>query len=185
VKEDTPTLRPAVFLDRDGTLMEEVHYCNDPDSVRVFSGTEAALKSLREAGYLRVIITNQSGIGRGTIRMAEFDAVQTELLRQVGGEIDAVYFCADTPEAASRRRKPSPGMVEEAIQDLGILHESSWFVGDKEVDLLCGRAAGLRTILVRTGYGKDLDCGHLADVVCGDIVEAVKVILGAAAGEAS
>jgi len=174
-----------VFFDRDGTLMEEVHYCNDPDSVRAFPGTEAALKSLREAEYVRVIITNQSGIGRGTIRMEEFDAVQTELLRQLGGEIDAVYFCADTPEAASHRRKPSPSMMEEAILDLGILRKSSWFVGDKEVDLLCGRAAGLRTILVRTGYGKGLDCGQLADVVCEDVVDAVQVILGVAAGEVS
>jgi D-glycero-D-manno-heptose 1,7-bisphosphate phosphatase len=177
VKEAGSPLRPAVFFDRDGTLMEEVHYCNDPDSVRAFPGTAVALQALREAGYLRVMITNQSGIGRGTIRMEEYEAVQAELLGQVGGEIDAVYFCADLPDAATYRRKPSPGMVEEAIRDLGIHPASSWFVGDKDVDLLCGRAAGLRTILVRTGYGKILDCSHLADVVCKDVVEATQVIL--------
>jgi D-glycero-D-manno-heptose 1,7-bisphosphate phosphatase len=180
VREDTPQLRPAVFFDRDGTLMEEVNYCREAELVRAFPGAADALLALREAGYRRVIITNQSGIGRGLIRMEEYDAVQAELLRQLGGEIDAVYFCPDAPGAPSLRRKPETGMVEEAIAEVGILRDASWFIGDKEADLLCGRAAGLRTILVRTGYGSECDCAHLADVVCGDVVEAVGWILSEA-----
>lgn len=170
---------PAVFFDRDGTLMEEVHYCRDPRLVRTFAGSATALRTLREEGFLRVIITNQSGIGRGTIQMEEYEAVQQELLLQLDGEIDGVYFCPDAPDQPSNRRKPQTGMVEEAIRELGIQRAASWFVGDKEVDLQCGKAAGLRTILVQTGYGKNLGATPLADFVCADVVEAVRVILSA------
>src|SRR6202011_2764065 len=103
---------PIFFLDRDGTLMEEVHYCRDPEAVRVFAGVPRALDQLRAAGYRLVIITNQSGIGRSLLTMADFHAVQERLLSLLApGVIDATYFCPDTPEAASFRRKPAPGMV--------------------------------------------------------------------------
>ena len=176
------TPRPAVFLDRDGTLMEEVHYCADPALVRLFPGTAAALRRLTARGYLCVIITNQSGIGRGLLTEAQYHAVQAELLRQLGtqeeeenlelrnsgGErkivepkgfkansrgVDASYFCPDAPPTPSHRRKPEPGMVLEAARDLGIDLAQSWFVGDKAADIECGTRAGTRTILVQTGYG--------------------------------
>jgi D-glycero-D-manno-heptose 1,7-bisphosphate phosphatase len=135
------------------------------------------LAMLRRHGFFRIIITNQSGIGRGLIRLDEYEAVQKELLSQLRGEIDAVYFCADVPENASARRKPGTGMVEEAMAALPIKRAGSFFVGDKEADLLCGLRAGLRTALVRTGYGHQIAQTDLADHVCDDVVAAIDWIL--------
>jgi len=151
---------PAVFFDRDGTLMEEVNYCADPGLVRLFPGTGDALRRLRARGFLIVIVTNQSGIGRGLLTEAQYHAVQAELIRQLGTAepaggplIAASYFCPDAPPSPSPRRKPEPGMVFEAARDLDIDLTRSWFIGDKSADIECGRRAGCRTILVQTGYG--------------------------------
>lgn len=152
--ENSPTLRRAVFWDRDGTLMQEVHYCADPALVRAIPGAAAALADLRAAGWLNLIITNQSGIGRGLFTPTQYEAVTDELLRQLGRTIDAVYFCPDPPDRPSSRRKPATGMLAEAARDHRIDLARSWFVGDKDVDIQCGRAAGCRTILVQTGYGQ-------------------------------
>jgi len=168
----------AVFFDRDGTLMEEVHYCNDPAKVKAFPAAAAALKKLRDAGWLNVIITNQSGIASGKISLQEYQAVEAELSRQLSGLVDAVYFCPDSSTSPTHRRKPGTGMIEEAVRDLGIDPARSWMVGDKGIDIECGRAAGCRTILVKTGYGAK----HAAsgpDHVAEDIVEAAGIILAA------
>jgi D-glycero-D-manno-heptose 1,7-bisphosphate phosphatase len=151
--------RPAAFLDRDGTLMEEVHYCSDPGKVRVFATVPAALRRLKEAGFLAILVTNQSGIGRGLITEQEYLAVQTEFLAQVGeGLIDASYYCPDAPGVPSTRRKPEPGMVLEAAADHDIDLAASYMIGDKAADIECGHRAGVRTILLQTGYGRDQDC---------------------------
>lgn len=169
--------KPAVFFDRDGTLMEEVHYCKDPSQVRAIAGADSALARLRAAGFLNVVITNQSGIGRGTISMDEYTAVANELARRLDHHIDATYFCPDTPDNAGPRRKPGTGMIEEAVRDLQIDLARSWFVGDKAIDIECGRAAGLRTILVRTGYGAgETDCAP--DFIEADVGAAAGRILG-------
>lgn len=169
-------LRPAVFLDRDGTLMEEVHYCRDPRDVRVIPGITSRLEELRKAGWFAVIITNQSGIGRGIVSPAEYEAVQVELLRQLDGQIDGTYFCPDEPSQASRRRKPDIGMVEEAARDFGIDVRRSWFIGDKPADVECGHRAGMRSILVRSGYGaQHAGCG--ADFEAEDAAQALEWIL--------
>jgi D-glycero-D-manno-heptose 1,7-bisphosphate phosphatase len=168
--------RRAVFLDRDGTLMEEVNYCNDPESVRVFPGTVSALQRLRHAGWLTVVVTNQSGLARGKISPEQYEAVNAEFLRQLPGGIDAVYFCADHPDSPTPRRKPGFGMLEEAAHNHGIDLSRSWMIGDKEIDVECGRRAGCRTILVRTGYGAEL-ANTAADFVHEDIVSASKMIL--------
>lgn len=165
--------RRALFLDRDGTLMDEVDYCRDPALVRVIPGARDALVAAREAGWLRVIVTNQSGIGSGRIRMREYEAVQAELLRQLHHEIDAVYFCPDPSSAPTRRRKPGPGMLEEAARDLGINLSASWMIGDKAIDVACGHNAGCRSALVRTGYGEQ----SVADFVAHDVGEAIRHIL--------
>jgi len=180
----SPSKSPAVFFDRDGTLMEEVHYCREAEKVRAFPGVGEALARLRQAGFRTIIVTNQSGIGRGLIQMAAYEAVQKELLRQLGDQIDATYFCADAPEVASSRRKPGTGMVEEALRDHPLQVEGSWFVGDKEADLQCGRAAGLQTILVQTGYGRQTD-PTLADHVAADVVKAIIWILEHAASKSA
>ena len=168
--------RRAVFLDRDGTLMEEVNYCNDPKRVRVFPGTVGALQRLRHAGWLTVVVTNQSGLARGKISPEQYAAVNAEFLRQLPGGIDAVYFCADHPDRPTPRRKPGSGMLEEAARNHGIDLSRSWMIGDKEIDVECGRRAGCRTILVRTGYGAELE-NTAADFVHEDIVSASNMIL--------
>lgn len=167
---------PAVFLDRDGTLMHDVDYCGDPGKVKVYPQAAPALRRLKANGYKLMIVTNQSGIGRGYFTEEEYRAVEAEFLRQLGdGLIDGSYYCPDLPTSSSIRRKPAPGMVFEAQRDHCLDLRRSFFVGDKASDIACGRNAGLRTILVRTGYGAvEKDC---ADSVAEDIAEAADIIL--------
>jgi D-glycero-D-manno-heptose 1,7-bisphosphate phosphatase len=147
-------LQPAVFLDRDGTLMEEVGYCADPAQVRVYDGVVAALQSLHDAGYLLILITNQSGIGRGYFKEEDYRAVQTEFERQMRpARLDASYYCPDATPSA--RRKPSPGMLQEAAREHAIDLARSFMIGDKASDIEAGQAAGCLTVLVQTGYGGD------------------------------
>ncbi len=155
--------------------MEEVHYCNDPATVRAFPAAAASLARLREAGWLVVIITNQSGLASGKIQPAQYEAVEAELDRQLGGQVDAVYFCPDPSHSPTPRRKPGIGMIEEAVRDHGIDLTRSWMAGDKDIDIACGRAAGCRTILVRTGYGNRTNPA-LADFVADEIGAAVDLI---------
>ena len=168
--------RRAVFFDRDGTLMEDAHYCADPALVKVFPGVPDALRRLKDAGFAVFIITNQSGIGRGLITEAQYRAVQEEFLRQAGrGSVDASYYCPDAPGVPSNCRKPDPGMVLAAAAVHHIDLAASYFVGDKSADIECGRRAGMRTVLVLTGYGPEQNCA--ADFTCRDAVEAVEKII--------
>jgi D-glycero-D-manno-heptose 1,7-bisphosphate phosphatase len=169
-------LRRAVFFDRDGTLMEDTHYCGHPALVKVFPGVSEALRSLKEAGFGVFIITNQSGIGRGLITETQYRSVQEEFLRQAGPDrIDASYYCPDAPGVPSNCRKPEPGMVLAAAAEHHIDLAASYFVGDKSIDIECGRRAGTRTVLVLTGYGSEQRCA--ADFTCRDAVEAAERIL--------
>lgn len=169
--------QPAVFLDRDGTIMRDVDYCSDPNAVEVFDGVPEALRRLKRAGYKLVVITNQSGIGRGYFTEDQYRAVEREVSRKLGANLlDATYYCPDRPDDGSRRRKPSPEMIFEAARDHDIDLAHSFFVGDKAIDVECGRNAALRTILVRTGSAA-------ADPVCApdwvalDLAEAAKIVL--------
>jgi D-glycero-D-manno-heptose 1,7-bisphosphate phosphatase len=168
---------PAVFLDRDGTLMRDVDYCGDPRDVEVFPQAGGALRRLKQNGYKLVVITNQSGIGRGYFNETDYRAVEAEFLRQLGdGLIDASYHCQDLPSASSIRRKPGPGMIFEAQHDHQLDLRRSFLIGDKASDIGCGRNAGVRTILVQTGYGTgETNCG--ADWVARDIANAAEIIL--------
>jgi len=168
--------RRAVFFDRDGTLMEEEDYCSDPAQVRAIPGAAAALTRLRESGWLNIVITNQSGIGRGYFTMADYEKVNAELFRQLDHGIDATYYCPDHPDKPSTRRKPGIGMIEEAVADHGIAIDRSWMVGDKNIDIAAGKTSGCRTILVLTGYGKNHQ-GSGADFIARDVVEAADIIL--------
>ncbi len=157
--------------------MEEAHYCGDPARVKIIPGVPEALRALKEAGFRLVIITNQSGIGRGYYSLADYDAVQARLFELLGPDlIAATYFCPESPEAPSTRRKPSPGMVLEAARELGLDLARSWFIGDKAVDVQCGLAAGTRPILVETGYGKHADATG-AEFVTKDFASAAAYIL--------
>ena len=156
--------------------MEEVHYCNDPEKVRAIPGAAASLDRLRAAGWMNIIVTNQSGIASGKISLDQYKAVQSELDLQLCHAIDAVYFCPDSSSAPTPRRKPGAGMLLEAAHDHGLDLAACWMVGDRDLDIQCGRAAGCRTVLVRTGYGHQyLDAG--ADFEVEDVTEAAAIIL--------
>src|SRR4051794_25272006 len=161
----------AVFLDRDGTLMTDVDYCGQPGNVRVFSGVPEALRRLKDAGYLLVVITNQSGIGRGYFTEEQYRAVEAEVLRQLGdGLLDATYYCPHVPADKCKCRKPSADMVVRAVHDHDVDLSRSFFLGDKQSDIDCGRNAAVKTILVRTGYGSAANVKN-ADFVAEDLTE--------------
>ena len=169
---------PAVFFDRDGTLMTEVNYCSDPSKVAVFPGATEALRKLKAAGFKIIVITNQSGIGRGYYTEEQYHEVHKELVRQLGDELlDGTYYCPAAPEANSPRRKPLPGMVREAEAEHEIDLSRSFFVGDKSADIECGRNSGmLGTILVETGYGADSTKSQ-PDFIAKDLRAAAEYIL--------
>ena len=157
--------------------MRDVDYCGDPKDVQVLEGAGEALRRLNQAGYKLVVITNQSGIGRGYFDEQQYKLVEQELSRQLGeGLIAATYYCPHLPADKCRCRKPSADMVVRASQDLGLNLSSSFFVGDKPSDIECGRNAGVRTILVQTGYGKGTDPA-LANFTVDNLEQAADVIL--------
>jgi len=175
----TDALSPAVFVDRDGTIMENCDYCSDPKDVKIFPGVPNALRRLKSKGFKLVIVTNQSGIGRGLITVEQYRAVEAEVLRQLGaGLIDATYFCPDVPGQHSSCRKPAPGMIVEATRQHQIDLTRSFLIGDKEIDVECGRNAGVRTIRVKTGPEREM-AGSMADWITKDVPAAAEIILGA------
>jgi len=172
----TDALSPAIFVDRDGTVMEDCDYCSDPKDVKIFPGVADALRRLKSRGFKLIIITNQSGIGRGRMTIEQYRAVEAETLRQLDGLIDATYFCPDVPGQPSSCRKPAPGMVLQAKREHGIDLSRSFFIGDKEIDVECGRNAGVRTIRVQTGFQHDTT-GSTGDCVAKDLPAAAEIIL--------
>src|SRR6266403_1281037 len=167
----------AVFIDRDGTIMEDCVHCSDPKNVKIFPGVPEALRRLKSNGFKLIIITNQSGIGRGLFTVEQYRAVEAEVLRQLGvGLIDATYFCPDVPGQHSSCRKPAPGMIVQATREHQIDLSRSFLVGDKEIDAECGRNAGVRTIRVQTGFQCDTT-GSIADWVAEDLPAATDIIL--------
>lgn len=157
--------------------MPDVEYCRDPAQVKVFPGAQKALQKMHKAGFLLVVITNQSGIGRGYFSEAEYRAVAAELERQLGDAlIAATYFCPDHPKRPTALRKPGIGMILEAQRDLGVDLARSFMIGDKAIDVECGRNAGLRAILVQTGQSK---AGEVADAdwSARDLTEAAEIVI--------
>jgi D-glycero-D-manno-heptose 1,7-bisphosphate phosphatase len=148
---------PGLFLDRDGTLMEDPGYVSHPDQVRLIPGIAATLKRFRAAGYALVVVTNQSGIGRGLYSWDDYDAVAArlaELLAAEGVAFDAVLACGHAPDEGCGWRKPAPGMIREAATMLALDLRRSLLVGDKLSDLEAAAAAGLpRAVHVASGQG--------------------------------
>ena len=168
-------MSPCAFFDRDGTLMEEVGFCSDPAEVRLIPGAREGLLRLRQAGFRIVVVTNQSGIGRGIFTEAHYRLVEHEFLRQIGPElIDATYYCPDAPDVTPSRRKPSPDMLLDAARDLGLDLTRSFMTGDRAGDIEAGHRAGCRSILVLTGYGTE---SATADYIAPTVVEACDWIL--------
>ena len=172
----TDALSPAVFVDRDGTIMEDCDYCSDPKDIRILPGVREALRRLKSKGFKLIIITNQSGIGRGLMSVEQYRAVETETSRQLDGLIEATYFCPDVPSQHCSCRKPEPGMILQAEREHRIDLSRSFFIGDKEIDVECGRNVGVRTIRVQTGLQHDT-AGSAADWVAQDLPAAAEIIL--------
>lgn len=189
-------LRPAVFLDRDGTINEDVGYLADLAHLTLYPWAIDAVRTLNRAGYLVVMITNQGGIGRRMIRpefVGELHTVIDQRLAAGGARVDGWYYCPHHPEAlidALRAtcgcRKPEPGLLIEAARDHGIDLTRSWIVGDKWSDIQAGQRTGGRAILVRTGWGVIEEGvrpeGQTVEAICDTLAGAVACILTADRG---
>lgn len=193
------SLHPAVFLDRDGTIIREVHYIARPEQVELLPGAAEAITMLRAAGFRCVVVSNQSGVGRGKLTEADMHAVQREVERQLaaampghGAPLDGAHFCTvappkDADSSPDRRtrvdhpdRKPGPGMLLRAAREHGLDLARSWMVGDMLSDILAGKNAGCKaTIHVRTGHGASQpEASKSADFVADNLLDAARIIVG-------
>jgi D-glycero-D-manno-heptose 1,7-bisphosphate phosphatase len=154
----------AVFFDRDGTLNEEIGHVRNAEDFRVYSFAARAVRLVNEAGLRAIVVTNQSGIARGLIPESLVRRVNRQLTRRIaagGGKLDAIYYCPHHPEASVERfrvvcecRKPAPGLLEAAAREFGVDLARSFMIGDRFVDMLAGKRAGARSVLVLTGVGR-------------------------------
>jgi D-glycero-D-manno-heptose 1,7-bisphosphate phosphatase len=167
----------AIFLDRDGTIIEERNYLSDPDQVALLEGAAAGLRAMARLGLPLVIVSNQSGIGRGYFSLEQAKAVESRLrtlLEREGITIHGWYMCPHAPEDGCACRKPSPGMIEAAVRDLDLLPERSFVIGDKRCDLDLAATVGAAGLLVTTGHGEG-DAAYARSLglpVCKDLTEA-------------
>ena len=183
----TNAKRKAIFIDRDGTLIEEVNFLSRIEDLRFFSFTEEAVRILKDNDYLLIVVTNQSGIGRGIYSEADMHSIHDEIQRRLSGAIDAFYFCPHLPDAGCDCRKPSLGMIESGCADFDVDLTNSWMIGDKKLDVETGVNASLRTVMVLTGYGEN-DSRRLEqqpDVLAKNLLEAAKAIADFKYSEAS
>ncbi|NBC11608.1 MAG: HAD-IIIA family hydrolase [Planctomycetes bacterium] len=185
-------MRPAVFLDRDNTIIHNDGDLGDPDGVRLIQGAASAIASLCGLGYKVVVVTNQGGVARGKYKEADVEAVNQRLDQEVrkaanGARIDAFYFCPFHPEGNLKQyrkdhpeRKPHPGMLQRAARELKLDLGQSWMVGDQLRDIQAGAAAGTRTVLVgdasSAGELDEREAGAEPDFVAANLTEAVRVI---------
>lgn len=185
-------MNQAVFIDRDGTISEEVGYINHTSRFRLFPYAAAAIEQLHEAGYLAILVTNQAGVARGYFSEDMVKAVHqrmTEELEASGATLDAVYYCAHHPSIGEPPyrydcdcRKPKPGLLLRAASDFNLDLTNSWMVGDRYSDVELARNAGVKSVLVLSGYGRG-EWEHqrdnwtiLPDLVAEDLLEAVSLI---------
>jgi D,D-heptose 1,7-bisphosphate phosphatase len=186
--EDLMTMVAAVFLDRDGTINEEVGYLDSLEKLRVLPEAFGAVRLINQAGMKTVVITNQSGIGRGFFNEAFVGRVHEEMRRLFLEEravIDGFYYCPHHPtegmgqyRQACSCRKPEPGLILKAAEDLVIDLGKSYMIGDTPKDVEAGQRAGAKGILVQTGYGKVAEMGSThPDYIAQDVFAAVKWLL--------
>lgn len=187
------SLRPAIFVDRDGTLAHEVGYINHPSRFRLYPYAVDAVRLINRSGFLAVLVTNQAGVARGYFPESLVQEVHEALratLQAGGARLDGIYYCPHHPSAGEppyRRdcdcRKPKPGLLHRAASELGIDLARSFVVGDRLADLELGWAVGAGTVLVRSGYGRgELDHNAASwprqpDIVADNLLEAVARIL--------
>ncbi len=168
-------MKPAVFLDRDGTIIEERHYLHRPEEVAIFPGAARALRGLMDAGCSLFMVTNQSGVGRGYYTLEDVGRVHRHLLNELareGVQFQEIYVSPEAPDQPSRGRKPSPQFLFDARDQFGIDLAASYMVGDKLIDLECGWNAGVsRSLLVRTGYGRKTEAQAPRELARAVVVE--------------
>ena len=180
--------KPAVFLDRDGTIIRNVHHLADPDLVELLPGAAAGIQKLRAAGYACVVVSNQSAVGRGLLTLETLEVIHQTMcqqLRQAGSEIDGWYFCPEAPSTEDRTeiehpdRKPGPGMLLRAAAELDLDLSLSWMVGDMVSDVMAGFNAGCKgSVLVRTGYGAvEKQSDAIASYIAADLSQAADWLL--------
>jgi D-glycero-D-manno-heptose 1,7-bisphosphate phosphatase len=183
---ETPLLRRAVFLDRDGTIAEELGYVNHVDRFQIFPYAAEAIRHLNEADIPVIVVTNQSGIARNIFPESLVYEVHKKMVAELaagGAWIDAIYFCPHKSEEICECRKPKPGMLEQAAREHALDLAASWVVGDRYADLEMAHTAGARGILVMTGYGRgEYELHHSAwarqpDAVVENLTDAVHRIL--------
>jgi D-glycero-D-manno-heptose 1,7-bisphosphate phosphatase len=183
-------VKAAVFLDRDGTVIEEVGYLHSVDRISFFPWSIDAIRVLNQAGLLVVIVTNQAGVARGFFDeelVSQTHAAIDQRVREGGARIDAYYYCPHHPDATVEAyratcdcRKPKPGMIHRAAAELGIDVTRSFVVGDRWLDVRMGQAAGATSVLVRTGYGLEEEAqpdGISADMVADNLMDAAAWIV--------
>lgn len=185
--------RPAVFMDRDGTISEEVGYVNHPSRYRVFPFSAEAVRLLNERGWLAILVTNQAGVARGYFTEDLITEVHTVLkgeLERAGATLDAIYYCAHHPSVGEPPfrldcdcRKPRPGLIRRAAEEFDIDLEKSWMIGDRYSDIVLAHNAGVRSAFVLTGYGRGEwqyqrgDWKHQPELVSENLLEAVNKIV--------
>jgi D-glycero-D-manno-heptose 1,7-bisphosphate phosphatase len=173
-------LKRGVFLDRDGTIIQERGYLSDPAAIELIPGAARAIRLINRLGLPAAMVSNQSGVGRGYFpasTVEEIDRRLRLLLEQQGAFLDRVYFCPHLPDAGCPCRKPEPGMLQRAAEELRIDLPSSYLAGDKAADIEAIRRVGGKGILVLTGYGREEQGGALSDFVAQDLLEAAYWIL--------
>jgi D-glycero-D-manno-heptose 1,7-bisphosphate phosphatase len=169
-----------VLIDRDGTLNVERQYLSDPNQLELIPGAAPALKWLQDAGWGICVVSNQSGIARGYFDLAQVANVHqrlAEMLAKYHVQLDGIYLCPHGPEDGCECRKPLPGMVHQAMAEHGFDPRQAWVIGDKEADVGLGHAVGAKSILVRTGYGRQHEPDTQADFIADDLAAAVELIL--------
>ena len=175
-------LQPAVFLDRDGTINQDTGYIDSPERLFIIDGAASAIKRLNSKGFRVVVITNQSGVGRGYFTKEAADSVNKkleEILKREGAHLDGIYYCPHHPDDNCECRKPRIGLLEKAKNDLAIDFKKSYVIGDKGSDIEIAQSIGGKGILVLTGSGKDekqkLD--HEPSYIATDLKDAVEWII--------
>ena len=176
------TAKPAVFIDRDGTLIEEVNFLSRIGDLRIFPFTAEALELFKKTGFLVIVITNQSGIGRRIFDEAAMHEIHAGIERLLPGAVDAFYFCPHLPDDGCRCRKPNLGLIEDACRRFDIDLSRSWFVGDKKIDIETGRNASIKTAMVLTGYGAEHSklLEQQPDIIAENLLQAAQAIAGKA-----
>jgi D-glycero-D-manno-heptose 1,7-bisphosphate phosphatase len=166
----------AVFLDRDGTIIEDVHYLSKLEEVKLLPFVEEGLNMLKQCGYKLIVVSNQSGVGRGYFSEDFVNRTHRYLNDMLGGIIDEFYFCPHTPNDNCNCRKPNTGMIDAAIDRFNINKRLSFVVGDKESDIELGLNAGVTPLLVTTGYGEEIKKKTKAAKVFNNLYEVAKWI---------